>query len=132
MVALSLGATTVSRTEQKHRAERHHGFCTSPSEGRPCQFLHHLRDRIHLTDWTVTLRSSPLLISQRIVWTSVPPLQPTLALPPLKESCLQNISESAVVRVCSDPHTSLRLCEILVPFLPLNVPQLCGLRLLTS
>lgn len=81
-------------------------------------------------------RSYQLLISQWIVSTSVspppPPPPPLPALPALKASCLQNITDLALVSVRSDAHTSLRLCEKLVPFLPLNAPHLCGLRLLTS
>lgn len=118
----------VSWTEWKHRTERDHGLNIQSLRG-PCQILQHLRDWIHLTDWNGTLRSYPLLMSPELCrhpWRS--PSHP----PALEASCLQIISDSGVVRVCSDSHTSLRLCEKWVPFLPLNGPQLCGLWLLTS
>lgn len=58
------------------------------------------------------------------MWTCVPSLPPRPYLLPLT-SHLQNIREAAVVRVCSDPHISVRLAEKLVPFPPMTVPQSC-------
>lgn len=102
-------------------------FVPGPSEDRAWQSLLHLGDWIHLTDWTRTLKSYPLLMSQRIVWTCVPPCPTPTRSPPLRGGCLQSISGSVVVRLCSDPHTSTGLCEELSSFFFfLNVPQLCG------
>lgn len=85
-----------AETEQRHVM----AFVPSPSEDQPCQFLLHLGDWIHLTDWTRTLKSYPLLMSPRIVWTSVPPRPTPPALVLLEKvvcrtSVSRRLSESA-------------------------------------